>query len=92
MQIIIDERADPAQREALLKIMTGQDTDEFATMWAVFSAMSPNKLEPLFRPIEYEIDIEARRGRFRIPPDLSPTNQAIGRMVSRPPNPNWSCP
>jgi len=82
MQIIIDERADPAQREALLKIMTGQDTDEFATMWAVFSAMSPNKLEPLFRPIEYEIDIEARRGRFRIPGIVETVAEPIRNPVT----------
>ncbi|MEK8069042.1 DUF1326 domain-containing protein, partial [Burkholderia contaminans] len=31
-QPIVDERASPAQREAVLKIMTGQDTDPFATM------------------------------------------------------------
>ena len=64
MQVIIDERADAAQRDALLKIMTGQETDDMATMWWVYSAMSPNKLEPLFRPIEVDIDVEARRGPF----------------------------
>ena len=34
----VDERADEAQREALLKIMTGQDTDPFATMFAVYAS------------------------------------------------------
>jgi len=67
MQVIVDERADAAQRDALVKIMTGAETDEMATMWWVYSAMSPTKLEPLFRPIEYEVDVEARRGRFRVP-------------------------
>ena len=38
-----------------------------ATMWWVYSAMSPNKLEPLFLPIEFEVDVDARRGRFRVP-------------------------
>jgi hypothetical protein len=66
MQVIIDERADAAQRDALVKIMTGQETDDMATMWWVYAAMSPNKLEPLFRPIEYEIDVDARRGHFRV--------------------------
>ena len=67
MQLIIDERADMAEKNALLKIMTGDETDEMATMWWVYSAMSPTKLEPLFQPIEYEVDVEARRGRFRVP-------------------------
>ena len=52
IQAIIDERADTAQRDALVKIVTGQETDDMATMWWVYSAMSPNKLEPLYRPIE----------------------------------------
>ena len=63
IQLVIDERADPRQRDALVKIMSGEETEEMATMWWVFSAMSPNKLEPLFVPIELEVDVDARRGR-----------------------------
>jgi len=37
-----------------------------AAMWRVFSAMSPNKLEPLFVPIDFEVDVEARRARLEI--------------------------
>src|SRR5437763_4611476 len=66
MQVIIDERADGSQRDALLKILTGAETDDAATIWWVFSAMCPNKLEPLFLPIEMGIDVEARRGHFRV--------------------------
>ena len=35
----VDQRADERQREALLRIMTGEDTDPFATMLAVFGEM-----------------------------------------------------
>ena len=62
MQLIFDEGTSEAQREVLLKIMTGEDTEEAATMWWIFSAMCPNKLEPLVKKIDYDIDIEARRG------------------------------
>src|SRR5215217_3019471 len=34
----VDERADEKQRDALLRIMTGQDTDPMATVFAVFAA------------------------------------------------------
>ena len=37
MQLIIDERARPEQREALFKIMSGQETAEMATMWWVYA-------------------------------------------------------
>ncbi len=67
MQIIIDEGASPEQRDALYKIMTGEDTEDMATMWWVFSAMSPTKLETLFKPVELEMDMETRRGRMRVP-------------------------
>ena len=59
MQVIIDERADENQRDALLKILTGDETDAMTTIWWVFSAMCPNKPEPLFLPIEVAIDVEA---------------------------------
>ena len=36
-QPIVDVKASAQQREALLKIMTGQDTEPFATMFAVFA-------------------------------------------------------
>ena len=66
MQVIVDERADPRQREALRKIIHGEDTKEMATMWWVFSAMCPNKLETLYRPIDFEVDVEKRTGRMSI--------------------------
>jgi hypothetical protein len=82
MQLIIDERADAAQRDALVKIMTGQETDEMATMWWVLGAMCPTKLEPLFRPIDVDIDVEARRGRVRVPGLLELTGEPIRNPVT----------
>jgi hypothetical protein len=67
MQVIIDERADARQREALQKIIHGEDTKEMATMWWVYSAMSPNKLETVYKPIDLEVDAEKRTGRMSIP-------------------------
>lgn len=67
MQLIIDESATQAQREALQRIMTGEDTEEFSTMWWVYSAMAPNKLETLYKPISTSIDIEERNGKISVP-------------------------
>jgi hypothetical protein len=82
MQLIIDERADAAQRDALIKIMTGAETDDMATVWWVYSAMSPNKLEPLFRPIEYEVDVDARTGRFQVPGIVETVGEPIRNPVT----------
>ncbi len=82
MQLVIDERADAAQRDALLKILTGQETDEMATVWWVLAAMCPTKLEPLFRPIEFEVDVAARRGRFRVPGIVETVGEPIRNPVT----------
>jgi hypothetical protein len=67
MRLVVDERTDGRQREALLKIMTGEETEPAATMWWVFAAMCPNKLEPLFAPIDFEVDVDGRRARLLVP-------------------------
>ena len=67
MQIIIDEAATLAQRAALQSIMTGGDTEDMATMWWVFSKMSPHKHETLYRKIELSIDVDKRRGKAVVP-------------------------
>jgi len=82
MQVIIDERADESQRDALLKILTGGETDDMATIWWVFSAMCPNKLEPLFLPIEVAIDVEARRGHIRVPGIIETIGEPIRNPVT----------
>lgn len=67
MQLIIDEAASPAQRDALQKIITGEDTNDMATIFWVFSAMSPNKLETLYLLIEMDIDVDGRTGWISAP-------------------------
>src|SRR4051794_27024476 len=42
----VDERANDAQRAGLLKIMTGQDTEPFAPMFAVYAATVTKMNEP----------------------------------------------
>lgn len=62
----VDERASAEQRNALLTIMTGGDTDPFATVFAVFASTIETMHEPRFQPIAFDVDVEARRGRLRI--------------------------
>jgi len=78
----VDERADDAQREALLKIMTGQDTDPFATMFAVYASTVTNMHEPVFTAIHFEVDPDARRARLSIPGYVETTGEPIRNKVS----------
>ena len=82
MQIIIDEIASPEQRHALHQIMTGQDTADMATMWWVFSAMAPNKLETLYKPITVSIDIDSRVGRASVADVFELTAEPIKNPVT----------
>jgi hypothetical protein len=64
---IVDERGTQEQRQALLRILGGQDTDPGATIFQVFSTTYDKVHEPIFATIEFELDIEARRARLRVP-------------------------
>ena len=60
----VDEKADEEQRGALLKIMTGQDTDPFARMFAVYASTVTKMNAPVFTKIDLELDIDGRKGRI----------------------------
>lgn len=77
LQAIIDEHADPAQRNALATILYGGETQDGATHWWVYHAMASTAHAPLFRPIEFEVDIEKRRARVVIPGILESTGRPI---------------
>lgn len=64
--IIIDERADEAQRQALLTILSGEETEPGATIWNVFSTTLDEVFDPDFKPIELEIDVEERIGHVSV--------------------------
>jgi hypothetical protein len=80
MQIIIDERASPAQRDALNTILHGGETEEAANHWWVFSTMSDIHHPTLYNPISFEVDIDARKATASIPGVL----QAEGRPIKSP--------
>ena len=85
-QAIIDERASPEQREALLKILSGQETEPFATIFNVIAAMTETFHEPLFLPIEFEADIEERTGRFSVPGIIDASAEPIRNPVTGAPH------
>jgi len=78
----VDSRADDAQRDALLKIMTGQDTDPFATMFAVYASTVETMHPPVFTDIDLELDVDARRGRMKILDYVEMTGEPLRNMVS----------
>jgi hypothetical protein len=65
--VIIEEKATPAQRESLLRILSGQDTEPGATIFQVFSTTLEKLYDPIFAPIDFEVDIDARKARLVVP-------------------------
>lgn len=64
--MIIDERADQRQREALLAILSGKETKPFATIWNVFASTMEKVFDPVFKPIDIAIDVDSRKGHIRV--------------------------
>ena len=77
MQVIIDERANEAQRKALATVLCGGETEEAKTHWWVYRAMSTTVHDPIFKPIDFEVDIERRTARVSIPALLESTGRPI---------------
>ena len=63
-RVIHDERATPEQRAAIDALTDGAHGHAF---FEIYSAMAPNKMEPVVAPIELEYDHEKRQARLRIP-------------------------
>lgn len=64
--VVIDERANPKQREALLRIISGQDTEPGATVFQVFATTLEKVHEPIFAPIDFQVDVDRRRAKLVI--------------------------
>ncbi len=53
---IIDKRATPEQREALLHILQGEDTEPGATVFQIFASTCDTLHEPIIADIEFELE------------------------------------
>jgi hypothetical protein len=60
MQPVLDADADETQKNALLSIMTGKETDEMATVFAVYAAMCDTVHDPISTEIKFEYNADAR--------------------------------
>jgi hypothetical protein len=65
-QVIIDERADPTQREALRKILHGESTAPGATHFFVYNSTMSTVLDTLYAPIELSIDVDQRMASLTV--------------------------
>ncbi len=84
-QPIIDERATPAQRDALFAIMSGQNSAE-GTLFHIFSQIVTKMHDPLFAPVSFKFDKDARIARLSIPGVLETDVEPIKNPVTGAPH------
>jgi hypothetical protein len=65
-QGFIDERTTPAQREALIQIMSGKE-QEPTTVFNIYGSTIVRELDLIVAPIDFKADFKARTGGFRVP-------------------------
>ena len=85
MQPIIEERASPAQREALFKIFSGKHSAD-GTLFHILSLIVSRIHDPIFAPIEFSFDMEERTARIRIPGVLESDVEPIKNPVTGAPH------
>jgi hypothetical protein len=64
---VIDQGANPKQRQALEAISHGKETEPGSLIWQVFSTTVTKLLPTLYKPIDLAIDYPARTARLAIP-------------------------
>ena len=67
LQVVVDERADDAQRKALVRIISGGGCTPYSNAFSVFAQMCSDIRPPRFLPIHLEADLEARSAKVEIP-------------------------
>ena len=66
-QPIVDVTATPEQRDAILTIMKGEETEPGATIFNVFASTFTKMHPPMFTRIEFEGDLEKRVAHVTVP-------------------------
>jgi hypothetical protein len=66
-QIIIDERADEAQRTAIETIISGEACVPLSNVYSVYGTNCSEFCETLFLPINLEVNFELKTARVNIP-------------------------
>lgn len=85
IQPIVDQRATEAQRNSLLTILSGKEQDE-GTFFHILSLVTSTVLDPLFLPIEFDFNLEARTAHVKVPGVFETTTEPIKNPVTGDPH------
>jgi hypothetical protein len=79
---VVDARATPEQRESLLRIMSGEDTEPGATFFQVFSTTFEKIHEPVFAEIQLDVDVDGRTANLKVPGVIDARGEPIRNPVT----------
>ncbi len=82
---IFDKTATPEQVEAMFTIFGGQE-QEPTTGFAIYGSTIENEPDPLFADIEFEWDLEGRKGRFMVEGVMGAEIEPISNPVTGEPH------
>ena len=80
--VVISDHATEAQRNALLTILSGQETVPGATIFNVFAPTLAKMHDPVYAPIEFDLDLDKRIGRVRIADVIDTSVEPIRNPVT----------
>lgn len=81
-QVFIEDKASAAQRQALLRILSGEDTEPGTTVFSVFASTISEMFAPQFVPIEFSINVDKREAAVRIAGVLEARGEPLRNPVT----------
>lgn len=85
-QLVIDERANPAQRKAIEAVAQGRETDPGTLITQVFSTLIARWLPTRYEAIDLAIDVAGAHARLRVPGLIEADAQPIANPVTGAPH------
>lgn len=85
VQGVVDERASDAQRQALFKILDGEE-QEPTTVFNIYGSTFETELDPVFSHIDFDCDLGRGTGRFAVPGLMEMTLEPISNPVTGAPH------
>jgi len=76
-QVFISDKVTPEQRDAIIKIATGETTEPGATHFAVYASTVSTFHPVMDVPMEVKIDMDTRKGTIKIPGILESTGSSL---------------
>lgn len=85
VQGFISEQATEEQRNALFKILDGEEQEPH-TAFNIYGSTIEKEFDPIFADIEFECDIDDRTGHFKVPGHMEMRLQPIKNPVTGKPH------